>query len=126
MNFTKSNKQNLYDIFEKALEPFPYELTRTGCILGDADLEAYDGSTELEYSEEFIFEITQLGNMRLEGGGWIDMRCDGKGEKIYISGFFSIAVDGDFKNQRLLSDEKALHAYYDFETSEWQLSIDTY
>jgi hypothetical protein len=126
MDFTKSNKENLYDIFEKALEAFPYELTPTGCILDDADLETYDGSTELEYSEEFTFEITRIADMRLEGGGWIDIRCDGEGEQIYISGFFSIALDGDFKNQRLLAEDKALQAYYDFDTSEWQLGIDTY
>ena len=68
----------------------------------------------------------RLIDQPLIGGGWIEIRRDTPDEDITIWGHFTIALNGDFKDNRILADDKALQGHYDIESQTWELEIDFY
>jgi hypothetical protein len=116
-----SNATTAERIFSEAIEAFPYPLEPTSITQGDFEDTR---SGEIEYSEEFTFEVGKLLNESLMAGGWIDYRQEGK--DIYISALFGIARNGDWKSGSILGECEGLLGYYDIEKKEWDLSIDTY
>ncbi|MEO1288830.1 MAG: hypothetical protein AAFV93_13775 [Chloroflexota bacterium] len=123
MKFNKYDKQSVSDIFDTALEHFPYDLSPTGCAMGD--IEPSDEPFE-EFSEEFTFKVGHILDKPVVAGGWIDVRQDFPDEEIYISGFFGIASNGDFADSKILDEGKALLGHYDLEAETWELEIDRY
>lgn len=121
MQYTK--QQELENIYETAIEQFPYKLSSTSITQGE--LES-DEKGFIEYSEEFTFDIGQLADKSLIAGGWIDFRRDTPEDELAISGLFVVALEGDFENEKILSDEKALLGYYDIKSQSWELNIDFY
>ena len=112
------------DLFETIVDNFPYELERTGHTQGDIELAYPDD--DLEYAEEFTFEVGKFLDQSLVAGGWINIRRDNNETEIYVTGFFGIALNGDFENSKILADDKVLQGYYDLETQSWELEIDRY
>lgn len=125
-NQSTKKAPNLEEIFEAALDAFPYELESTSITQGDLDVLEDDPDAPIEYAEEFTFEMARLIDQPLIGGGWIEIRRDTPDEDISIWGHFTIALNGDFKDNRILADEKALQGHYDIETQTWELAIDFY
>ena len=137
----KSTKKapSLEEIFEAAIEAFPYELESTSITQGDLETLYTDDASDdesisdesisdepIEYAEEFTFEMARLIDQPLIGGGWIEIRRDAPDEDISIWGHFTIALNGDFKDNRILADDKALQGHYDIENQTWELAIDFY
>ena len=127
----KSTKKapTLEEIFETAVEAFPYDLELTSITQGDLETLSDDepiSDEPIEYAEEFTFEMARLIDQPLIGGGWIEIRRDAPDEDISIWGHFTIALNGDFKDNRILADDKALQGHYDIETQTWELEIDFY
>ncbi|MGJ3237390.1 MAG: hypothetical protein ACFE0Q_01665 [Anaerolineae bacterium] len=120
MNYTLSFE----DFFESIVDNFPYKLERTGYTQGD--LEISEPNEDLEYSEEFTFEIGKILDQPLVAGGWIDLRRDSRDSELHVSGFFSIALNGDFENSKILDEYKALQGYYNHDTHTWELEIGVY
>lgn len=111
----------LEELFEQAVEAFPYQLDPTSITQGE--LEAEPGE-DFEYAEEFTFGVGQLVDEQLLAGGWIELRRDG-GE-IIITGFFGVAHNGDWEHGRILPDDTAVQCTYNTDTAEWELWIDKY
>lgn len=113
-------------IWQKALENFPYELMWTFHQQG---LMSPDDDGEIHFSKEFTFNIgTIFDNQDLVAGGWIEFQADNENlDGIYISGHFAIAINGGFHNpkQQLLCEHRYLMAYYDIDSQEWHLEVDT-
>lgn len=116
-----SNADTLEKMFDEAITAIPYDLTPTSVTQGEFEPDE-DGF--VEYSAEFTFTAGQLFNEELVAGGWVDLRQD-EGE-VYISGLFTIARNGDWKDGRILPECTGLLGNYDLKTKEWDFSIDQY
>lgn len=120
----ESDSIDVEKIWEIALEKFPYDLDETSTEQGT--LEFNDG--EIEFSKEFTFDVGKLIDLDLVAGGWMDFRADDKDiDNFSISGWFGIALDGEFHDpeQQILGKHRYLMAYYDIDSQEWHLEIDT-
>lgn len=113
--------ESLEQLFEQAIEAFPYQLDPTSITQGD--LEAAQGE-DVEYAAEYIFEVGQLIDEKLLAGGWVELRREE--DDITITAFFGIARNGDWEKGRILPEDSALQGTYDIETAEWELWIDQF
>ncbi len=113
--------ESLEDLFEQAIEAIPYDLEPTSVTVGELEPDS-DGN--VEYSQEFTFQVGQLFDMDLIAGGWVELRQE-DGE-IYITAFMGIARDGDWEKGRILPDDSALQGAYDLEKETWEFWIDQY
>jgi hypothetical protein len=119
MNYTQ-----LENLFEEALNHFPYpDLEPTSCTQGELEP---DESGEVDYSEEFTFEVGKLIDQSLIAGGWIDCRRDSEQDEIWISGLFTVARDGDWDKGKIFPESTGINAFYDSEKKEWELIIDSF
>ena len=110
-------------LWEEAIANFPYkDIETTGCADGDPE---FADDEDVDYSEEFIFEIGKLLNEDLIAGGWIELRRYDDGE-VSISGLFAIARNGDWKDGRILQECTGVLGHYDLKAKTWELEIDTY
>lgn len=126
MNYIKTPNPDFEQVFDAAIESFPHKLHRTGYAHGEIESAYRDEGDPLEFSEEFTFDLVKIGDDYLVAGGWIDIRKDSPDDDLQIAGMFTLALNHDFESNRLLSDHKALLAYYDLEQNTWELSIDSY
>jgi hypothetical protein len=117
---TQWNCTTLEQLFEEALDQFPYELMRTGYADGTFEV---DGKDLVEYTEEFTFWVGQLLDIDLVAGGWIDVNCEADGQPS-LSGQFGIALSWDWQNGATLFGDFAINADYDMERKHWELTID--
>lgn len=115
------SKQSLEDLRQQATASFPYQLDPTGITQGELEVEPDE---DVEYAEEYTFEVGQLVDEQLLAGGWIELRRD-EGE-VTITGFFGVARNGDWENGRILPDDTAIQCTYNTDTAEWELWIDKY
>lgn len=107
-------------IFEEAIDAFPYpNLQTTSITQGELEVDEYG---DIEYGEEYTFDAGKLLDEDLVGGGWIEVRSEyGDG---YISAFFVVARNGDFKNQLILGENEGLQGEYDVSDKKWTFYID--
>lgn len=113
---------NLENLFEVALENFPYELEATSITLGD-----YEGDNGfVEYAEEHTFTAGKMLDEEIIAGGWIELRQDSPDEEPYISAFFGLSRSGDWEAGRILPETVAVQGNYDLATKTWELWIDQY
>lgn len=106
--------------WEQALQQFPYpDLQSTSHVIGDFSLTEPDG-----YMEEFTFSAGTLLEEALEGGGWIEMRCDDG--RITLTALFTVVRQGDWKNGSIFPEGTGVQCSYDFQTQTWACWIDSY
>lgn len=117
----QNQSQTLEQLFERAVEAIPYDLTPTSITMGSfqADKDNY-----VEYSEEFTFPVGRMFDEDLIAGGWVELRCD-EGE-VTITAFFSVARNGDWETGRVLPDNTAVQGDYDINEQRWDFRIDRY
>jgi len=117
-----TSPQSLEAIFEQSLEQFPYPIEPTSITQGNLTF----GPDGVEYSAEFTFKVGQLLDDTLTAGGWIELRQDPDDDTPTLSAIFSIVRNFDWKNGSILKEYEGLLGWYDLNTQQWELKIDTY
>jgi len=118
---SQNQSQTLEQLFERAVEAIPYDLTPTSITMGSFQA---DKDNFVEYSEEFTFPVGRLFDEDLIAGGWVELRRDA-GE-VTITAFFGVARNGNWDKGRILPDDTAVQGSYDLEKKKWEFWIDQY